>query len=192
MGKSRHWLSAPALLLLSVLVACATSYDYGEAPVDNRARVRFALERSTGWADVTVYRYDSADCTNEAQLAILYDHFVAMARPGQRLNMPLSEYGDRGATELFMPGGATTYFLFTGTPNSAGAFTTAGQEICGVVVEAEFEPGSDYELVYEQGCGVTLYQLVATHEGVSRQQLRRFDDRVTSDGCDRAFNRLRL
>lgn len=171
-----------ACLLVFVLAGCAT-LKYEEPTSGPRARVRFAVLNPS----LTVlYRYDDEKCNGEAEWMRLRAGTLLTGNP-KRLGMPLWEYHENAAKEVYVTSGKRFYGMMT-TEYQSGMY----KHRCGVPFAFDLEDGKDYEVVFKTGasCSATVSRL----EDRGGQPTRVAIPPVTrfSEACRNAALRTRL
>jgi hypothetical protein len=140
--------------------------------------VRFASRADTV---VVVRNYRSESCDGETEWMRLRAGPLLVSHP-KRMGMPLWDFHDNGAREVFVAASSQSYFMF---------FGDVGSMSCAVPVVVELQAGNDYELLFDD-CRVAYSRLVG--EGtypVRRQLLQHFQPRGNS-GCKEAFEQTRF
>jgi hypothetical protein len=166
------------------LAGCAT-LSYQEPTQGPRARVRFV----TNTGAIAILRvYDDANCTqNEAEWMRLRVGNILGSTP-KKLGMPLWDYHDNAAKEIYVQAGKPVHALFSGSEANYQ---------CGVPFSFTFQDSNDYEVKYQLdglACSVTVAQLVRKGDGWSASQLGKFYNVVTeaNRGCLAQFKKTRM
>lgn len=176
------------LFVLLALAGCAKTFSYKEPSSGPMARVRFATNTNA----VTVLRaYDDPDCKqNEEEWMRLLVNHVADSTP-RRLGLPLWNYHENAAKEVYVEAGRERTWLFKGQELGGGY-----AHICGVAVTFTFAEGKDYEVKFkgeEKSCSVVIAEFRGTQQAPRLQELARFDNRIDDahQGCEEAFKKFR-
>jgi hypothetical protein len=179
-----------ATFFVVCLVAGCASYSYVEPTSGNRARVRFVTDTVS---PSTLKVYDGPDCSGA-------EHEWMRLRVGplitgslKRLGMPLWNYHDNAAKEVYVATDKPLSAIFWGTEN-AGTMEYS----CGVPFFATLQKDKDYEIRYRwarRECTVSLFEIrnATTGEPVFLE-IAHYNNKVLPkwDGCYKAFHRFRL
>lgn len=181
---------AVAPLLLLALSSCAT-LTYVEPTTGSRARVRFA----TTSASISVLRSFGDDhcTTGEQEMLRLRNGPLARPEP-KRLGMPLWDFNDNAAKEVYMPAGKQLNFLF-GVNTASGGLAVAHfyfwtVRSTGIPFSVTFDGSKDYEIVLDEEQGkIRAYELAGARDRPVRVPMS-----VTlneNEGCLKAIARER-
>jgi hypothetical protein len=180
-------------VLLSITCGCA-SLTYVEPTTGNRARVRFVTDSE---APSVLRVYEGSDCSGKEQEWMRLRVGVLLRGSVKRLGMPLWNYHDNAAKEVYVSTEKPLTAIFWGT-EVAGDYQYQYHYQCGVPVTASFQQDKDYEVKYvwnRTACTVLLSEITAGSAGeYSLQPIRQFNNKVTDEtsGCAKQFNRFRL
>jgi hypothetical protein len=110
----------------------------------------------------------------------------------KRLGMPLWNYHDNAAKEVFVEANKQIYGLFQGGETNAVKIY-----LCGTPFSYSFQEGADYEVRFKwapQECRVTIAQIADGPTGMELRELAAFSNHVneTNKGCLAAFKKPRL
>jgi hypothetical protein len=143
--------------------------------------VRFASRHD---AVTVVANYRTENCDGETEWMRLRAGPLLMGRE-QRMGMPLWQFHENGAREVFVAAASEMYFMFF------GSYRTFKETVsCAVPAAVEFREGDDYELLFED-CTVQFSRLVVDAARPRRELVRRFEARGNR-GCKEAFEADRL
>ena len=180
-------------LLMLCLYGCA-SLTYVEPTSGDRARVRFVTDTSF---PIILRVYDRPDCSgNEYEWMRLRNGYVVNSSP-KRLGMPLWNYHENAAKEVYVAVGKPLTGIFFGYEQLSALGVKHFYE-CGVYFNVEFQNYKDYEVSFEwkrTECFVTVSEIQAQPSGTySFLTVAKFDSKVTSANrsCLKLFKRLRL
>lgn len=176
-------------LLIISLSGCA-SLTYVEPQTGDRARVRFA----TDTVSPTVLRvYDGEDCSGDEHEWMRLRVGVLVTGSLKRLGMPLWNYHDNAAKEVYVSSDKPISAIFWGT-EIAGNYHYQ----CGVPFSTSFQKDKDYEVKYIWGrtsCAVSVAEITADSPGqYSLRLISNFNSKVANieSGCYKQFKRFRL
>ncbi|MFC5708203.1 hypothetical protein [Aeromonas eucrenophila] len=176
-------------ILASLSIAACSTLTYQEPQTGPLARVRFVTDSN----QISVLRtYGDKNCTtNEVEWLRLRNGMMINSSP-KRLGMPLWNYHDNAAKEVFVEANKQIYGLFQG-----GETTALTTYLCGTPFSYSFQDGADYEVRFKwapQECRVTIAQIVDGPKGMELREQAAFSNQVneTNKGCLAAFNKPRL
>ena len=162
-------LATCAAVFATVLLAGCRSYSYVEPTGEDRARVRFVTTSSESVA--ILWAYDDEQCHGQREMMRLRNGPLVRS-PEKRLGMPLWDFNQYAAKEVYMTAGRPFYGIFyTGavsgvlTPFQETRYTVEAFQI-------RFEANKDYEIVLDDvQRAVHAYELETTPGGAVRKTL---------------------
>jgi hypothetical protein len=176
-------------ITLAIFTSACSTLLYQEPTTGSRARVRFVSDSE----QISVLRtYEDKNCTtNESEWMRLANHALLNSHP-KRLGMPLWNYHDNAAKEVYVEANKSIYALFTGGKRSG-----ATNYSCGVPFWYSFEDGADYEVRFRwaaYGCRVTVAKIDDGSTEPEFLEQASFSNRVNEEnkGCLAAFKKQRL
>lgn len=158
---------------IALSIASCVTVDYLEPTSGPRARVRFVTDLG---GQTILYSYDDSDCSvNEKTLLNLVinpDPIIPIKNETKRLGLPLWDYKDFEAKELYVVANRQTNGLFYGS----------GQAVrwvyeCIAPFRYSFQENRDYEVKFiwdPQNCRVTISELVKGENGFSKNEVAAF------------------
>lgn len=173
----------------SVFVVGCSTLTYQDPTSGPRARVRFVTDSN----EVSVLRtYGDENCsTGEVEWLRLRNGFLLNSSP-KRLGIPLWNYHDNAAKELYVEANKTITGLFQGGE-------TTGMKIyrCGTPFTFLFQENFEYEVFFKWAraeCRVTISQLVSSQQGIEKKEIAEFSNQTTdiNRGCMARFHTPRL
>lgn len=178
-------LSVPLAFIIS---ACSTLV-YQEPATGPRARVRFITDSD----EISILRtYGDKNCSaNEVEWLRLRNGTLVNSSP-KRLGMPLWNYHDNAAKEVYVEANKLIYGLFQG-----GETTFTKTYLCGTPFWYSFEEQADYEVTFKwsrQECHVTVSTIIDGPSGPQLGKLATFSNQINEEnrGCLAAFQKRRL
>lgn len=181
------------LLLGTVTLSACAGLSYVQPTSGDRARVRFVTDTS----GVSVLRtYQGLDCTGSEQEWMRLRRGVLLTSSVTRLGMPLWDYEEKAAKEVYVATAQPLTAIFWGTAvETSGSTRTSYQ--CGVPFTTTFESGKDYEVKYSwhrTACTLTVSEIVAKGQSHEFRQIASFSNRVENPNsqCLAQFKRFRL
>lgn len=176
-------------ILATLSITACSTLTYQEPRTGPLARVRFVTDSN----EISVLRtYGDKDCsTNEVEWLRLRNGMLVNSSP-KRLGMPLWNYHDNAAKEIFVEANKQIYGLFQGGETTALKFY-----LCGTPFSYSFQEGADYEVRFKwapKECRVTVAQIVDGSNGMELRELAAFSNQIneTNKGCLTAFKKPRL
>lgn len=176
-------------LPLFLLLASCSSIVYKEPVSGSRARVRFVSDLNA----VSVLRvYDDADCTaNETEWMRLKNGYLLNSSP-KKLGMPLWNYHDNAAKEVYVGTDKQLNALIKGDEQSGDYIYS-----CAVPFFYRFSENEDYEVYFHWSrtdCTVTISQFSTTPTGTEANKKEVFTNKPSTRnaGCMSAFKKGRL
>lgn len=182
------------LIIIPIFAAGCAGLTYVEPTAGDRARVRFVTESP----DPTVLRvYDDPDCAGTEHEWMRLRVGPLLTSSPKRLGMPLWNYHENAAKEVYVSVDKPITAIFWGTEVAMG-YGRGTHYSCGVPFTAAFQKGKDYEvkLVWDRtACNVVFSEIKPEADGsYSFKALERFTNRATekTQGCVKQFTRFRL
>ena len=178
-------------ILISIvlfLTGCA-SLSYEEPTQGPRAKVRFV---TTSVSPTVLRVYDDSNCSsNETEWMRLQNSYTLNSSP-KRLNMPLWDYHENAAKEVYVTANKKIYGMFFGS-EAAGSTIYS----CGTPFSFTFKENMMYEVKYiwdANWCKTIISNLVNSGNSWSLVELARFDNRIndTNRYCFEQFKKQRL
>jgi hypothetical protein len=183
----RHFLAC--LLILSLSGCAALTYD--EPQTGSRARVRFVTD---GKDPSVLTVYDGDDCSGEERHWMILRNGVLLTSSLKRLGMPLWNYHDNAAKEVYVSTDKPLTAIFWGGESVGNYYHYS----CAVPFTARFKEGKDYEVKYRWDrtkCTVSLYEIVERKpKEYMAQEIASFNNKVKDkfSGCYKQFKRPRF
>ena len=168
--------------IVLLFVSGCEAVRYAEPTGDNTSKVRFATKNSDV---VTVYEYDNRECQNERLILGLKNGWLAKSEV-KRKGIPLWDYHDNAAKELFVLAGIEHTYMFRYSWQIGDRY-----ERCAVPVHFTFEKGRDYELLHHL-CFVTVYEIEDNNGKSEKSKLVQFSSKGenVTQGCYDEFTDL--
>ncbi|MDD2989679.1 MAG: hypothetical protein PHI64_12050 [Zoogloea sp.] len=182
----RHLLIGMLTLSLS---GCA-ALTYTEPQTGSRARVRFV----TDTASPSVLKvYDGDDCSGAEHEWMRLRVGALLRGSVKRLGMPLWNYHDNAAKEVYVSNDKPLYAMFWGNEIEGSIHYQ-----CGVPLKIQFQENKDYEVRYRWNrsqCTVIFSEILKNDAGEHfAQEKEIFNNKTTAkdSGCQKQFTRLRF
>jgi hypothetical protein len=182
------------LISITIFVAGCAGLTYVEPTVGDRARVRFVTESP----DPTVLRvYDGPDCSGEEHEWMRLRVGTLLTSSPKRLGMPLWNYHENAAKEVYVHTDKPMTAIFWGTELAMG-YGGGMHYSCGVPFTAAFQKGKDYEvkLVWNRTACDVVFSEITPEDGGSHsfKVLKKFTNSASENtqGCLKHFKRFRL
>lgn len=176
-------------IVAPLFVASCSTIVYQEPAAGPRARVRYVTDSNS----VSVLRtYGDENCaTNETEWMRLRNGMLLNSSP-KRLGMPLWNYHDNAAKEIYVEANKPIHALFHGG-ETVGLTTYA----CATPFSFSFNENTDYEVRFKwatKACGVSIFQLIKNPDGVAMQEVATFTNQATgaNKGCLARLTEKRL
>ena len=184
---TKKFLLIPMAVVFGFSGCAGLSYD--QPTTGDRARVRFVTD-TTG---VTVLRtYEGDDCAGTEKEWMRLKRGVMYTSSVTRLGMPLWDYEEKAAKEVYVASAKPLNAIFWGT-----LYEGRWHYQCGVPITANFDAGKDYEIKYSwhpSMCRAVLYEIVQKGDQHELLKIKEFSNRSTTlrSGCLAQFKRFRL
>ena len=178
------------ILILAVLfLAGCASLSYKEPTQGPRAQVRFV---TTSVSPTILRVYDDRNCSsNETEWMRLQKSYTLNSSP-KRLNMPLWDYHENAAKEVYVTANKKIYGMFFGSEASGSTIYS-----CGTPFSFTFKDNMMYEVKYNWNpsfCTTTISSLEKNGNNWKFLELAKFDNRLndTNRYCFEQFKKQRL
>lgn len=176
-------------ITLPIFASACSTLSYQEPAAGPRARVRFVTDSN----EISVLRtYGDKNCsTHESEWIRLRNGMLINSSP-KRLGMPLWNYHDNAAKEVYVEANKQIYALFQG-----GETTSVKVYLCGTPFWYSFDDGADYEVRFKwapQECRVTVARIADGPTGPELREQAAFSNQLNEEnkGCLAAFKKPRL
>lgn len=180
------------LIIICIAIYGCSTLNYKDPESGPRAKVRFVTKSR---APTILRRYNDKDCqTGESEMMSLSKGYSTDSYP-KRLDIPLWEFYNNQAVEVYIKSDETFHGMFFGSGISKSGSNQIVIDSCAKAFSFNFREGGMYEVVYSRPrarCLVRIYSIAKEQVGSKFIRIKKSLIQKEIEPCRKLGRRFRL